>query len=141
MDEYTSSAPGNPGSAHSAAGRHGLAITAWRGLRGRCPACGKGSLFKGFLGFRDDCEVCGEDFSTADAGDGPAIFVMLITGFVIVGAALVVEMVYHPPYWLHAVIWGPLAILIPLAMLRPLNGLLYCLQHRHGASEGKLVQD
>ena len=52
--------------------------------------------------------ACGQDFSFADAGDGPAIFVMLFAGFVVVGAALVVEILYQPPYWLHAALWVPL---------------------------------
>jgi uncharacterized protein (DUF983 family) len=115
--------------------------TVWRGLSGRCPACGEGKMFKGFLTFADRCEVCGLDYSGADAGDGPAIFVMLITGFLIVGAALFVEVFYQPSYWIHAALWGPLAIILPIAMLRPLKGLLFALQHRHAAAEGRLASD
>ncbi|MEG6508746.1 DUF983 domain-containing protein [Methyloligella sp. 2.7D] len=116
-------------------------LTIWRGLRGRCPDCGEGSLFTGFLDLKKSCDVCGRDFSFADAGDGPAIFVMIITGFIIVGAALFVELVYQPPYWLHALLWGPLAIILPIGMLRPLKGLLVALQFRHEAAEGKLHKD
>jgi uncharacterized protein (DUF983 family) len=118
-----------------------LLLTVWRGLAGRCPNCGKGKLFSGFLGFAPRCNVCGEDFSAADAGDGPAVFVMLFTGIILVGGALIVEILYSPPYWVHAVLWGPLAIILPLAMLRPLKGLLVALQFRHKAAEGRLVTD
>ncbi|XSG80994.1 MAG: DUF983 domain-containing protein [Methyloligella sp. ZOD6] len=113
--------------------------TLWRGIVGRCPDCGQGRLFSGFLTPRSECDVCGRDLSFADAGDGPAIFVMLITGFLIVGAALFVEVFYQPPYWLHAALWLPLGIVLPLAMLRPLKGILITLQFRHQAAEGRLA--
>ena len=109
------------------------------GLQCRCPRCGKGKLFTGFLTLRPRCEVCGLDYSFADAGDGPAVFVILVTGFVVTGLALFTEMRYAPPYWLHAAIWGPLAIILPLVLLRSFKGALIALQFRHKAEEGKLV--
>lgn len=108
------------------------------GLTGRCPRCGKGHLFDGFLTVRKECEACGLDYSFADAGDGPAIFVMLIAGFLVVGAALLVEVVYQPPFWLHAVLWGPLILIVTLAPLRLLKGLLIALQYHHDAAPGRL---
>jgi uncharacterized protein (DUF983 family) len=65
-----------------------------RGLRGRCPRCGDGHLFKGFLSLRLKCEHCGLDYGFADSGDGPAVFVILIAGFVVVFAALITEVLY-----------------------------------------------
>ena len=82
-----------------------------RGLRGRCPHCGEGRLFSGFLGLRPKCERCGLDYRFADSGDGPAIFVILGAGFVVVFAALIVEVLYRPPFWLHAALWLPLILL------------------------------
>jgi uncharacterized protein (DUF983 family) len=108
------------------------------GLTGRCPRCGKGHLFAGFLGLRPCCEVCGLNYSFADAGDGPAVFVILIAGFIVVALALVVEVVYRPPFWLHAALWLPLILLVTLAPLRLLKGLLIALQHHHKAAEGRL---
>ena len=107
------------------------------GLTARCPACGKGRLFQNFLSVRPCCETCGLDFSFADAGDGPAIFVMLFGGFVVVGAALLVEVLYQPPYWVHAVLWAPLILLVALAPLRAVKGLLIALQFHHKAAEGR----
>ena len=78
------------------------------GLSCACPRCGKGKLFQGFLTLRPRCEVCGLDYGFADSGDGPAVFIMFLAGFIVVGAALVTEAVYHPPYWVHAVLWLPL---------------------------------
>jgi len=109
-----------------------------RGLAGRCPRCGKGHLFQGFLGLRKACEVCGLDFSFADAGDGPAVFVILIGGAIVVFAALITEVVYQPPYWVHAALWLPLILLVTLGPLRPIKGLLIALQYHHKAQEGRL---
>ena len=95
-----------------------------RGLRGRCPRCGEGRLFQGFLSLRPACERCGLDYSFADAGDGPAVFVILIGGFIVVFAALIIEVVYQPPYWVHAALWLPLILLVTLAPLRLIKGCL-----------------
>jgi uncharacterized protein (DUF983 family) len=109
-----------------------------RGLRGRCPRCGEGRLFKGFLTVRPRCESCGLDFSFADSGDGPAVFVILIGGAIVVFAALVTEVVYQPPYWLHAILWVPMILLVTLVPLRLIKGLLIALQYHHKAAEGRL---
>ena len=118
-----------------------LASTLAAGLAGRCPACGRGKLFSGYLALAPRCNGCGLDYSFAEAGDGPAVFVILITGFIVVGAALFVEMAYAPPYWLHALIWGPLAILLPLLLLRSFKGALIALQYKHKAEEGRLASE
>ena len=110
-----------------------------RGLRGRCPRCGEGRLFQGFLQLRPRCARCGLAFNFADAGDGPAVFVILIGGAIVVGAALITEVVYQPPYWLHAMLWLPLILLVTLAPLRPVKGLMIALQYHHRAQEGRLV--
>jgi uncharacterized protein (DUF983 family) len=109
-----------------------------RGLRGRCPRCGEGHLFRGFLSLRKNCESCGLDYSFADAGDGPAVFVILIGGGIVVFAALITEVAYQPPYWLHAALWLPLILIVTLAPLRLIKGLLIALQYHHKAAEGRL---
>lgn len=109
-----------------------------RGLLGRCPACGQGKLFEGFLSLRKRCDNCGLDFNFADAGDGPAVFVILIGGALVVFAALITEVVYQPPYWVHAVLWLPLILFVTLGPLRPIKGLLIALQHHHKAAPGRL---
>ncbi len=109
-----------------------------RGLRCRCPRCGQGKLLEKFLSLRPRCEVCGLDYGFADAGDGPAVFVILFAGFVVVFAALITEVLYQPPYWLHAVLWLPLILITTILPLRPLKGLLIALQYHHKAAEGRL---
>ena len=118
-----------------------LGSTIRRGIVGHCPGCGQGKLFHGYLTLADRCRTCGLNYGFADAGDGPTIFVILVAGFLLLGAALVVEVRYAPPYWLHAVIWGPLAILVPLALLRPFKGVLVALQFKHKAQEGRLASE
>src|SRR5690348_18093556 len=109
-----------------------------RGLRGRCPRCGEGHLFRGFLTLRTNCENCGLDYSFADAGDGPAVFVILIIGFIIVGLALWVEVTLSPPLWLHLLVWIPLALVLCLTALRLIKGVLLTLQYANKAAEGRL---
>ena len=105
------------------------------GLSCACPRCGRGKLFKGFLTLRPNCEVCGLGYAFADSGDGPAVFIVLIAGFIVVGAALVTEALYQPPFWVHALLWLPLILLVTLGPLRPMKGLMIALQFHHKAAE------
>ena len=108
------------------------------GIRAACPRCGQGRLFNGFLTLAPGCQACGLDFSFADSADGPAVFVILIVGFVIAGAALLVEIQFSPPIWVHAILWGPLVLILSLGTLRPLKGVLVALQYHHRAQEGRI---
>ncbi|MFN8831508.1 MAG: DUF983 domain-containing protein [Labrys sp. (in: a-proteobacteria)] len=108
------------------------------GLAGRCPRCGQGKLFKGLLAVAPRCEACDLDFSFADAGDGPAVFVTLIAGFLILGAAVYVEFTYEPPIWVHVMLWGPLILLVCTGLLRLIKGVLIALQYVNRAAEGRL---
>jgi uncharacterized protein (DUF983 family) len=116
-----------------------LSESARRGLGGRCPRCGQGALFEGFLKVAPCCAQCGQDFAAADSADGPAFFVMSFAGFIVVLAALVVEVAYQPPYWVHALLWVPLIVALTLLPLRPVKGLLIALQFHHRAAEGRLA--
>ncbi|MGB6538623.1 MAG: DUF983 domain-containing protein [Xanthobacteraceae bacterium] len=107
------------------------------GLSCRCPSCGKGKLFQGFLALRPRCAVCGLDFAFADSGDGPAVFIMFFAGCIVVAAALVTEAIYHPPYWVHALLWLPLILILTLGPLRPMKGLMIALQYYHHAEESR----
>lgn len=81
------------------------------------------------------CEACGLDLGGHDSGDGPVAFIILIAGFVVVGAALVVEVRYGWPIWLHFLVWLPLAAGLCLALMRPLKATLIALQYRHRRHE------
>ena|GEM_PF-112556 len=100
-------------------------------VRGRCPRCGQGRLFDGFLKVRPACEACGLDYSTIQTGDGPASFIMQIAGFLVGFSALFVEIKFHPPMWVHLVVWIPLVIALSLALMRPGRGLMIGFQYRN----------
>jgi len=112
-----------------------LAASLW----GRCPRCGKGNLFRGYLTLSPSCPACGLDFAGFEAGDGPAVFVILIVGAIVAGGALITEVTFQPPYWVHAVIWGPALVILSLALLRPLKAALIVLQYKHRAEEGRRI--
>ena len=97
-------------------------------------------MFSGFLTVAPKCEVCGLDFSFADSGDGPAVFVTLIAGFLVLGAALAVDMAYEPPLWVYAVVFLPLTIGVCLGLLRPSKGLLIASQYKNKAAPGRLEE-
>jgi uncharacterized protein (DUF983 family) len=107
------------------------------GLRGRCPNCGEGYLFDGFLKVAARCEACGYDLSKADSGDGPAVFVILIAGFLVSFAALFTEFTIHPPIWVHLIIWLPLTLVVCLGLLRPFKGVMLAAQFMNRASEAR----
>jgi len=107
------------------------------GLAGRCPRCGEGKLFDGFLTTAPSCRSCGLDYKFADSGDGPAVFVILIAGFIIVGLLLWTEVNYEPPVWVHLVIFLPLTLIVCLGMLRPLKGIMIALQYRNKAEQSR----
>ncbi len=108
------------------------------GLSGRCPRCGEGRMFSGFLTLAPKCEVCGLDYAFADAGDGPAVLVTLFAGFIVLGIALAVEIAYEPPLWVYVVVFLPLTLVVCLGMLRPLKGILIATQYVNKASPGRL---
>lgn len=106
------------------------------GLKGRCPNCGEGPLFAGFLKISPRCTVCGFDLAKADSGDGPAVFVILAAGF-IVGFAMLFTAISHPefPVWLDLLIFMPLTVVVCLGLLRPFKGVLVALQFANHASQ------
>ncbi|MCK1638797.1 DUF983 domain-containing protein [Bradyrhizobium sp. 157] len=116
-----------------------LTQSALRGLACRCPRCGKDKLYAGFLDLRPNCEACRLDYAFIDSGDGPAIFIIMLAGAIVVTAALIVEIKYQPPFWLHAALWLPLIAVTTLLPLRSMKSLLIALQFHHKAAPGRLI--
>ena len=109
----------------------------WRAALGcRCPRCGQGRLFIGLLSVRAACPVCALDLSSQDAGDGPAVFVILFLGLIVVGLAAIVEIEFSAPIWVHLLLWTPLILAGAVAMLRPFKAGLIALQYRHHLLDG-----
>ena len=113
------------------------------GLACRCPRCGKGAIYAGRfdLAIAGRCPACGLDLRFVDPGDGPAVFAIMILGFLILGAALLVEFRLHPPAWVHAVLWVPITLIVALGLLRPLKAVLIALQYHHKAEPGRLSKE
>lgn len=101
------------------------------GLRCRCPNCGQGRLYRGFLKVVDRCEACGFDFTRLNTGDGAAIFIMRIAGGVVVFGALFVMIAYNPPIWLLLLVTLPLVAGLSLGLMQPGKGVMIALQMRN----------
>jgi uncharacterized protein (DUF983 family) len=107
------------------------------GIRGRCPRCGKGHIFAGFLRLAPRCDVCDLDLSFADPADGPAFFVMSIVAVPVTVFAIWLELSHEPPFWVHLLTTFPLLLASSMLLLRPFKGWLVCSQYINKAAEGR----
>ncbi|SMC71168.1 DUF983 domain-containing protein [Rhizobium sp. RU36D] len=110
------------------------------GIRGRCPRCGQGHLFKGFLTLKPRCEVCDLDYGFADPADGPAFFVICFACVPSMLLGVWFEVVYEPARWAHLIVTVPFMALTCIPPLRPLKGWLVCSQYFYKAAEGRLAK-
>ncbi|MAW79765.1 MAG: hypothetical protein CMI63_05970 [Parvularcula sp.] len=108
------------------------------GFGGKCPRCGQGKLFEGFLKLAPVCEICGLDYAKADSGDGPAVFVIFIVGFIAVALAFIARFVWYAPIGVALGLSMLFAVVLILALLRPLKATLIALQYANKAEEGRL---
>ena len=110
-------------------------------LRGVCPRCGNRTLFAGVATFASRCRACGLDYAAFNVGDGPAAFLILIVGGLIVGLAIAVELSVEPPFWVHILLWLPLTTILVVGALRLAKAALLALEYRHRAREGRIRPD
>ena len=103
-----------------------------RGVRNRCPVCGQGRVFAGFLRVVPECEVCRAPLGRLRADDAPPYFVIFIAGHLLIPPVLWVEKAYQPPMWLHMVVWLPLFAIVCTLLLRPVKGATVGLMTRLG---------
>ena len=99
-----------------------FATAVWRGLKGQCPACGKGKVFRGFLTVVRECQSCGAPLGLARADDAPPYFTILIVGHIIIPLMFVVERAHMPPIWVMSAIFVPLTLVLAIGLLRPVKG-------------------
>ena len=107
-------------------------------VRGLCPRCGAPGLFASFLGFADHCPSCQLDYRAFNVGDGAAAFLILGVGALVSALAIIVELKYAPPIWLHLLLWLPLTIALTVGLLRVAKGLLLALEYKNAAREGRI---
>jgi uncharacterized protein (DUF983 family) len=96
-----------------------------------CPRCGRGRLFTGYLTVVEACEVCGLKLAANDSGDGPAVFLIFILGFVLTPPILWLSMRVEWPLWLHAVVWSVVVLGATVGLLRPAKAYTVALQYKH----------
>jgi uncharacterized protein (DUF983 family) len=108
-------------------------------LKGLCPRCGKKTLFAGYARFADRCSACGLDIAGFNVGDGPAAFLTLILGTIVVAGAITLELTLHPPLWLHMLIWVPVTAVGVVLSLRAAKGALVAAEYRNAAREGRIT--
>lgn len=117
---------------HDTKGQPGLVPAALFGL---CPCCGARTLFDGLARFAPRCRACGLDFSAYNVGDGPAAFLTLIIGALVTALAIGVQIAWHPPFWVHVVLWVPLTTLAVIWGLRAGKGALLVAEFQRRAGE------
>ena len=108
-------------------------------IAGNCPSCGAHTLFAGWVRFAPKCRSCGLDFDSFNVGDGPAAFLIFIVGTIVVVAALVVDGIFSPPWWVHLV-WIPVAAALTIGGLRLSKALLLAQEYKHRAREGRILR-
>jgi uncharacterized protein (DUF983 family) len=108
-------------------------------LRGLCPRCGSPTLFAGWARFADRCAACGLDLARFNVGDGPAAFLTLILGAIVVGLAIWLELAVGPPLWVHMLIWIPFTAAGVVGSLRIAKGAMMALEYRNAAREGRVA--
>jgi uncharacterized protein (DUF983 family) len=107
-------------------------------LSGLCPRCKSKTLFAGWVRFADKCRACGLDFTSFNVGDGPAAFLILIVGAILVVSALTVDGMFSPSWWVHLV-WIPIGIGLTVIGLRVAKALLITQEYVHRAREGRIA--
>ncbi|MET0138045.1 MAG: DUF983 domain-containing protein [Sphingobium sp.] len=105
----------------------------------RCPRCGTGPLFTGWVRFADRCAACGLDYQKFNVGDGPAAFLILIVGGLVVALALMLQLSVEPPFWVHILLWVPLTTMLVIYCLRLSKAALLIIEYRNQAREGRIA--
>ena len=106
-------------------------------IRSLCPRCGAKTLYDGWIKFAPVCPNCRLDFTRFNVGDGPAAFLTLILGTLVVAMAIMLELTVHPPLWLHMLIWIPVTLAGVVLSLRAAKGALMAAEYRNAAREGR----
>lgn len=124
------------GTSDNAKGQPRIAEAALFGL---CPDCGSKTLFGNMIKFADRCRVCGLDFTRYNVGDGGAAFLILIITALVIGLAMICQVMFGPPFWVQALIWIPVTTGLTIWGTRVAKAALLVSEHRRDAREGRIV--
>ena len=105
------------------------------GLLLKCPQCGKGALYQSYLKIAPRCAECGADFSAADPGDGPAVFVILIVGALATPLLFILQFGVHAPGWVAISVTMAFVVVACLVLLARFKAILFALQWKHKARQ------
>lgn len=119
---------------------HEAPDTAEAAIRGLCPKCGATGLFRSITGFSLKCETCGLDFSQFNVGDGPAAFLIMIVGAIVTLLAIIVQLNFEPPFWVHILLWLPVTLGLVVGLLRIAKAAALVLEYRNRAREGRIAE-
>ena len=93
-----------------------------RGGAGRCPVCGQGRLYGGYLRVVARCASCAAPLGLVRADDAPPYFTIFITAHVIIAAVVVTDQRTELPIWAMIAFFLPLTVMIAMLLLRPVKG-------------------
>jgi uncharacterized protein (DUF983 family) len=96
-------------------------------------------MFAGIIAFTPKCKICGLKFTSYNVGDGPAAFLILIVGTLMVAGAAILQVTISPAWWVHLIIWLPLTLILTLSMLRVAKAMLLIIEHRKNAHEDEII--
>lgn len=88
-------------------------------------------MFSGYLKVRNTCESCGLDLTFAQTTEGPAVFIIFVVGFIVIAAAGLTEVAFHPHPMVHLALWIPATIILSLILLRPFKATMIALHYRN----------
>ena len=112
-----------------------------RGVTGRCPVCGQGRIFNGYLSVAPECSVCHAPLGVLRADDAPPYIVIFLAGHLLLPPIFWIEKAYEPPMWLHMVVWLPLFAVVCTLLLRPVKGAVVAWMLRLGFADGDSPQN
>ncbi len=101
-------------------------------LKPRCPACRQGRLFKPHsVDVVNECDVCHANLGQYTVGDGASVFLIFLLGATIIPTAWLFECLVHPPLWVHAALWGCVALGLIVVILPTVKAYIILLEHKH----------
>lgn len=94
-------------------------------------------MFNGFLGVTQRCDNCGLSYEFADAGDGPAVLVILFAGAFVVGLWALTSVFFTLTVLTQLAIFIPTIVIVSIGLMRPFKAALIALQYKNQAREGR----
>lgn len=102
----------------------GIGQFVWRGIKGKCPRCGKSHLFQGFLKLVPECKSCGFALGNIRADDFPPYITIVVVGHIVVPGLLFAEKAWQPSIAMQLAVWLPITALMSFLVLPRAKGIV-----------------